>query len=213
MHWVKAAVPAPRAGPAASGRLGRIVAVCRLGAEDLNAWLVARGWALAYRRYSSDYVDEEAAASAARHGIWRGDLVPHGTGAAVNGSKASPPRAPWTPATVPPVAASKETSTETAPASTTSPGGTTTNAHESTPQRERDGSAVNPWPVPQDGEERKVDDLAALPSICPRVRPPAQPLRDPTEASLVSSPRPTSNRDRHLRSPGSQPTLPPLLRR
>ena len=57
-------------------RYGRIVAVCRLGAEDLNAWLVARGWALAYRRYSSDYVDEEAAAGAARHGIWRGDFVP-----------------------------------------------------------------------------------------------------------------------------------------
>ena len=57
-------------------RYERIVAVCRLGAEDLNAWLVARGWALAYRRYSSDYVDEEAAASSAQRGIWRGDFVP-----------------------------------------------------------------------------------------------------------------------------------------
>ena len=57
-------------------RYGRIVALCRLGAEDLNAWLVARGWALAYRRYSTDYVDEETAASAARRGIWRGDFVP-----------------------------------------------------------------------------------------------------------------------------------------
>jgi len=50
-------------------RYGRIVAVCRAGDEDLNAWLVAKGWALAYRRYSTDYVDEEAAAGAARKGI------------------------------------------------------------------------------------------------------------------------------------------------
>ena len=57
-------------------RYGRIVAVCRVGDLDLNAWLVAEGWALAYRRYSTDYVDEEAAASAARKGIWRGTFVP-----------------------------------------------------------------------------------------------------------------------------------------
>ena len=57
-------------------RYGRIVAVCRLDGQSINAWLVARGWALAYRRYSSDYIDEEAAASAARRGIWHGDFVP-----------------------------------------------------------------------------------------------------------------------------------------
>jgi endonuclease YncB( thermonuclease family) len=33
---------------------------------------VAQGWALAYRRYSTLYVSEEAAAKAARLGIWRG---------------------------------------------------------------------------------------------------------------------------------------------
>ena len=46
-------------------RYGRIVAVCRAGGEDLNAWMVERGWALAYRRYSRSYVDEEAAARSA----------------------------------------------------------------------------------------------------------------------------------------------------
>lgn len=56
-------------------RYGRVVAVCSAGGEDLNAWLVAEGWALAYRRYSLDYVDEEAAAAAARRGIWRGEFV------------------------------------------------------------------------------------------------------------------------------------------
>ncbi len=36
---------------------------------------VANGWALAYRRYSPDYVDEEAEAQAARRGIWAGEFV------------------------------------------------------------------------------------------------------------------------------------------
>lgn len=57
-------------------RYGRIVAVCRAGELDLNAWLVAEGWALAYRQYSTDYVDEEEAARAGRKGIWRGTFVP-----------------------------------------------------------------------------------------------------------------------------------------
>ena len=56
-------------------RYGRVVAVCRAGGVDLNAWMVAQGWALAYRRYSRAYVDEEAAARSARRGLWRGDFV------------------------------------------------------------------------------------------------------------------------------------------
>ncbi len=57
-------------------RHGRIVAVCRAGGEDLNAWMVSEGWALAYRKYSEAYVDEEARAQAARVGVWRGEFVP-----------------------------------------------------------------------------------------------------------------------------------------
>ena len=57
-------------------RYGRIVAVCRHDGQDVNAWLVREGWALAYRRYSRAYVDEEAAAKAARRGVWRGEFVP-----------------------------------------------------------------------------------------------------------------------------------------
>ncbi len=52
------------------GRYGRTVAVCYAGGEDLGAWMVAQGLALAYRRYSMDYVDQEAEARAARRGIW-----------------------------------------------------------------------------------------------------------------------------------------------
>ena len=56
-------------------RYGRIVAVCRQDGRDINAWLVAEGWALAYRRYSRAYVDEEQRARAARKGMWRGAFV------------------------------------------------------------------------------------------------------------------------------------------
>lgn len=54
---------------------GRVVAVCRAGGMSLNRWMVAQGWALAYRRYSWNYVGEERAAKRARRGIWRGDFV------------------------------------------------------------------------------------------------------------------------------------------
>jgi endonuclease YncB( thermonuclease family) len=50
---------------------GRIVAVCRAGGEDLNAWMVSQGWALAYRHYSTAYVSDEDAARLAHRGIWR----------------------------------------------------------------------------------------------------------------------------------------------
>lgn len=55
---------------------GRVVAVCRAGGEDLNAWLVRQGWAVAYRRYSRDYVAVETEARSARRGIWAGSFVP-----------------------------------------------------------------------------------------------------------------------------------------
>lgn len=40
--------------------------------EDIEAWMVLTVWALAYRKYSTDYVDQEQAAQAARKGIWLG---------------------------------------------------------------------------------------------------------------------------------------------
>ena len=57
-------------------RYKRIIAICYLDdGTDLNALMVSQGWALAYRRYSMDYVDEEEAARDARVGIWRGEFV------------------------------------------------------------------------------------------------------------------------------------------
>ena len=54
---------------------GRSVAVCRVGTTDLGAALVSAGFAVAYRRYSDDYVDEERAAQAARRGVWAGEFT------------------------------------------------------------------------------------------------------------------------------------------
>ncbi len=54
---------------------GRVLAVCFERGEDVNAWMVSEGWALAYRRFSEDYVSQEEAAKAARKGIHRGRFV------------------------------------------------------------------------------------------------------------------------------------------
>ena len=51
---------------------GRTVARCRIGATDLNRYMVATGYALAYRRYSSDYVAAEETAKVNKRGIWSG---------------------------------------------------------------------------------------------------------------------------------------------
>ena len=56
-------------------RYGRVVAVCRAGGEDVNAWMARAGWAFAYSKYSLSYVAEEWAARAADRGIWRGEVV------------------------------------------------------------------------------------------------------------------------------------------
>jgi endonuclease YncB( thermonuclease family) len=56
-------------------RYGRIVAVCRVGAINLNAWMVGQGWAVAYRRFSMDYVQDEGEAKQERKGLWQGEFV------------------------------------------------------------------------------------------------------------------------------------------
>lgn len=56
-------------------RYGRLIGTCYSDGEDLNAWMVANGWAVAYRRYSRDYVDEERKARQRGAGIWQGEFV------------------------------------------------------------------------------------------------------------------------------------------
>ena len=53
-----------------------VVGRCLVGGLDINEWLVTQGWALAYRRYSRDYVGAEEAARAAGRGMWAGEFEP-----------------------------------------------------------------------------------------------------------------------------------------
>ncbi len=56
-------------------RYKRIIGRCAVAGEDMGAWMVQQGLALAYRRYSLDYVDQEADARAAQRGIWASEFV------------------------------------------------------------------------------------------------------------------------------------------
>ena len=60
--------------PHDADRYGQIVAVCSARGVDLNGWLVAQGWAVAYQRYSRDYVPTEDQARSARRGVWSGSF-------------------------------------------------------------------------------------------------------------------------------------------
>ena len=58
-------------------RYGRTLGVCYSGGEDMNAWLVANGWALAYRS-ATNYMGEEEDARETRLGIHRGTYITPG---------------------------------------------------------------------------------------------------------------------------------------
>jgi endonuclease YncB( thermonuclease family) len=56
-------------------RYGRTVAVCRAGTVDIGAAVVRDGWAMAFVRYSADYVAEEREARDAKRGLWGGSFM------------------------------------------------------------------------------------------------------------------------------------------
>ena len=56
-------------------RYRRLVAVCKVKEQDLNRQLVMEGLALAYRRYSRDYVEAEKEARKRNVGMWQGEFV------------------------------------------------------------------------------------------------------------------------------------------
>jgi endonuclease YncB( thermonuclease family) len=56
-------------------RYGRLIAICYADGTNLNAWMVERGWAVAYRRYSTEFVGEERRAESAGSGVWKGRFV------------------------------------------------------------------------------------------------------------------------------------------
>ena len=55
-------------------RYKRLIAVCYVGSFDINEQMVADGWAMAYRKYSMDYVRAETVAKSRREGMWRGEF-------------------------------------------------------------------------------------------------------------------------------------------
>ena len=56
-------------------RYKRYIGVCFLGDIDLNKWMVRNGYAVAYRRYSKDYVDDENYAKKNKIGLWSGNFI------------------------------------------------------------------------------------------------------------------------------------------
>lgn len=49
---------------------GRFIGVCTADGEDISQLMVKHGWALAYRKYSSAYVDDEEFAKSNKLGMW-----------------------------------------------------------------------------------------------------------------------------------------------
>ena len=53
----------------------RYIGVCFLGDVDLNKWMVRNGHAVAYRRYSKDYINDENFAKKNKIGLWSGSFI------------------------------------------------------------------------------------------------------------------------------------------
>jgi endonuclease YncB( thermonuclease family) len=53
---------------------GRTLATCTVGLTDINRTMVATGFAVAFRRYSTDYVSAEESAKVNRRGLWSGEF-------------------------------------------------------------------------------------------------------------------------------------------
>ena len=56
-------------------RYGTLIANCFVDGYSVNARLVYEGLALAYRKYSKQYVPEEDKARARKRGMWAGEFV------------------------------------------------------------------------------------------------------------------------------------------
>jgi endonuclease YncB( thermonuclease family) len=56
-------------------RYRRVIAKCFAAGVDLSSWMVLNGWAIAYRKYSLDYVADEDRARSQKVGIWAGTFI------------------------------------------------------------------------------------------------------------------------------------------
>ena len=56
-------------------RYERYIGVCFVESINLNQWMVRNGHAVAYRRYSKDYIKDEDYAKKNKLGLWSGDFI------------------------------------------------------------------------------------------------------------------------------------------
>lgn len=64
-----------RCVPVDRDAFGRIVARCTAGLIDVNRTMVALGFAVAFRKYSTDYASAEESARVNRRGMWAGTFA------------------------------------------------------------------------------------------------------------------------------------------
>lgn len=60
---------------AGKDRYGRMLAHCAVDGQDVGAAMVCAGWALAFVRYSREYLPQEEEARAASAGMWASEFV------------------------------------------------------------------------------------------------------------------------------------------
>ena len=58
-----------------SDKYGRFIGNCWVDDILINSWLVENGWALAYRKYSKEFIEEEEYAKNNKLGIWKGEFI------------------------------------------------------------------------------------------------------------------------------------------
>lgn len=56
-------------------RYGRRIAVCKADSQDIGQLMVKHGWAIAYRKYSLDYIKDEKFARKNKLGMWAKDFM------------------------------------------------------------------------------------------------------------------------------------------
>ena len=81
-----------RCAPTGVDQYQRILARCTVNGTDVNSTMVERGYAIAFRKYSSDYVKAEARAKAAKRGMWAGTFEAPNSVRAANRSHRSAQR-------------------------------------------------------------------------------------------------------------------------
>jgi endonuclease YncB( thermonuclease family) len=56
-------------------RYKRLIGTCFTKNININQWLVKNGWALAYRKYSKNYIEDEKWAKNNLLGLWQGNFI------------------------------------------------------------------------------------------------------------------------------------------